>query len=195
MLLLFGPPIADTVPPTVQITSPAEGQVLDYEEDFDLVITLDDDRRPQIIDTFIFFDDVQAADAILINKTHTFPVNGGDPPGGHGLSDGPHTIRVDITDESGNPGTAEVTFEIVGSPVEQPSGSTGAGSDDGVDESGDTGDLPGGTGTSGATGLDMGSGDDGCSCNGVRSRPGTGALLLLVLAGLRRRRARSSRRA
>ena len=102
---------------------------------------------------------------------------------------------MDITDESGNPGTAEVTFEIVGSPVEQPSGSTGAGSDDGVDESGDTGDLPGGTGTSGATGLDMGSGDDGCSCNGVRSRPGTGALLLLVLAGLRRRRARSSRRA
>ncbi|MEX1362026.1 MAG: hypothetical protein AB1Z98_02805 [Nannocystaceae bacterium] len=200
MLLLFGPPIPDQVAPTVVIQSPAEGEVFDYDDDFDLTIVLDDDRRPQVMDTVIFFDDDEAADAVLIDKVHTFPVSGGDPPGGHGLSNGLHTIRVDTVDEAGNPASDEVTIEIVGSPVVDPGG-TGGGSG-GVDESGGgTEGTPGGTagdGTGsvggGASGFGEPTSDQGCGCHSAGS-PRSGAprygasLLLLVLAGLRRRRA------
>ncbi len=120
MLLLFGPPILDDVAPTVVIDTPAEGQVLEYTEDFDLTITLDDDRRPQVLETSIFFDGAVEASTSLINATLTFPVNAGDPPSGHGLSNGFHTIRVDIADEAGNPASAEVTIEIVNARLATP---------------------------------------------------------------------------
>jgi hypothetical protein len=190
MLLLFGPPIPDTAAPSVVIVSPTEGQVLDYAEDFDLTVTLDDDRRPQVLSTQVYFDDVQAADTSLINSTLTFPVNGGDPPAGHGLSDGPHTIRVDITDEAGNPASAEVTVEITNSPFGM------ADADTGIDASGsttgDSGDEPpeGTAGTSDPTITPSQDDDDeGCACRAA-TRPGAGAglLVLLVMGLLRRRR-------
>ncbi len=193
MLLLFGPPIPDTVAPSVVIEAPLEGEVIEYTEDFDLTITLDDDRRPQILSTQVYFDELKAADTVLINATLTFPVNGGDPPAGHGLSNGFHTIRVDIEDEAGNPASAEVTIEIVNSPFGNGDGDTGvdesggASGDSGADES--PGDTGGGTGQP-TTGPDLdGTSDEGCGCRAPRSGPASGAgLLLLLAAGLRRRR-------
>jgi hypothetical protein len=188
MLLLFGPPIPDLTAPSVVIVSPAEGEVIDYATDFDLTITLDDDRRPQVLATQIFFDDVEAADGSFVNTTLTFPVRGGDPPTGHGLADGLHTIRVDIADEAGNPASAEVTFEIVGSPF-------GSVDDTGQDESGGTtgdgGEPPAdeGEGSSGVP-IDPGLGDDepeGCGCRAPDSRPRAGWLAWIALGALRRR--------
>ena len=141
MLALFGPTIPDESAPSVTIDSPIAGEQIDYAANFDLTITLDDDRRPQVLDTLIYFDDVEAASGSFVNSTLTFPVTGGDRPTGHGLSNGMHTIRVDITDEGGNPASAAVTFEIVGSPVEGED-ETGAGSSGG----GSTGDGEGSSG-------------------------------------------------
>lgn len=193
MLLLFGPPIPDETSPSVVIDAPTEGQVIEYAADFDLTVTLDDDRRPQVLATTILFDDVEAGAGSFVDSTLTFPVNGGDPPMGHGLANGSHTIRVDITDEAGNPASASVTFEIVGSPV-------GNADDTGGDESGgsssDGGDPP--SETSDGTGeppIDPGLGnedeaDEGCACrtSGPRSGPRAGLLALLVVGLVRRRR-------
>jgi len=194
MLLLFGPPIPDEAAPTVTIDAPSEGEVIEYTADFDLVITLDDDRRPQVLATQIYFDDVEAADGSFVNSTLTFPVNGGDPPVGHGLTNGMHTILVDITDEAGNPASASVTFEIVNSPVATGDESTGA--DESGGTTGDTNEPPdeGNEGDeTGSPPVDPGlgdDGDDGCSCRAPDGRLGPGAgLLALLLLGLRRRRA------
>lgn len=191
MLLLFGPPIPDSVAPTVVIETPLDGEVIEYTADFDLTITLDDDRLPQVLSTQVYFDELEAADTSLINGTLTFPVNGGDPPSGHGLSNGPHTIRVDATDEAGNPASAEVTIEIVNSPF-------GNADDTGVDESGgstsDTGgEPPQSTSDTGdattAPSLDESS-DEGCGCRapGSGPRPGAEWLVLAALGLIRRRR-------
>lgn len=193
MLLLFGPPIPDENPPSVVIDAPLPSAVIEYAADFDLTITLDDDRRPQVLATQISFDDVEAAAGSFVDSTLTFPVNGGDPPTGHGLSNGPHTIRVDITDEAGNPASASVTFEIVGSPFGNP-GEDDTGMDESGGTTGDSGDPP--ASSSDETGdppPDPGLGDtsdEGCGCRAPGSRFGAGAgfLALLVLAGARRRR-------
>lgn len=196
MLLLFGPPIPDASAPSVVIESPAEGAVIDYAADFDLTITLDDDRRPQVLATQIYFDATEAADGSFVNSTLTFPVNGGDPPAGHGLADGMHTIRVDITDEAGNPASAEVTFEIVNSPFGS-ADETGASESGGSTDDGDEPPADGSGGSSGAPpdpGIDDDS-DEGCGCRAPGARSWSGAVwLALVGVGLfRRRRAHSPR--
>jgi MYXO-CTERM domain-containing protein len=197
MLALFGPTIPDTIAPTVSIDSPADGAELDFEETFDLTITLDDDRRPQVMNTVIFIDDVEQADAVLINTTVSFPVNGGAAPEGHGLGNGPHTIRVEVTDESGNPSTDEVTITIVNGP-DAPGGEdetgAGTGGDGGTaadggtaDDGGDDGDDEGGaTGE----GVDRGGDDEGgCACSTERASTSKLPWLWgLVLLGVRRRR-------
>jgi hypothetical protein len=190
MLLLFGPPIPDQIAPSVVIDSPAEGEVIDYAANFDLTVTFDDDRRPQVLATVIYFDETEAADGSFVNSTLTFPVNGGDPPAGHGLADGPHTIRVDITDEAGNPATAEVTFEIINSPF-------GSADDTGQSESGGStgdGDEPPAEGSEGSSGAppDPGLGDEsdeGCGCRAPAAQtwPGAGWLVLIALGLVRRR--------
>lgn len=193
MLLLFGPPIPDEAAPTVTIDAPLEGDVFEYEADFDLTVTFDDDRRPQVLATQIYFDDVEAADGSFVNGQLTFPVNGGDPPSGHGLANGMHTIRVDIADEAGNPATASVTFEIVNSPIDNGDESTGADETGGT--TGDTGEPPaeGTDDETGAPPLDPGpgdTGDEGCGCRAPDERPGPGVgWLVLIALGFVRRRA------
>jgi len=191
MLQIFGPPVPDQIAPSVVIEAPTEGQIFEYEDDFDLTITLDDDRRPQVLDTLIFFDETEAASTSLINATLTFPVGGGDPPGGHGLSNGLHTIRVEITDEAGNPAMAEVTIEIAGSPF---GNADETGADDTMGDASGTEGLPGGTmgGGSSAGPFVDGTGDEGCGCRSYSSGMGSGAWMLMLLAAgtgmIRRRR-------
>lgn len=191
MLLLFGPPIPDEVPPHVTIDSPTEGQVIEYTEDFDLTITLDDDRRPQVLDVHVLLDRVEETSAELHNSTFSFSVNGGDPPGGHGLSNGLHTVTVEITDEAGNPASAEVAIEIVGSPFGDPDGGfeipdgEGTGHDD---DPGSNDERPGAS----ADPFENPDLDAGCGCR-TRSFPPGSALLVLLMALGRRRRHRPAR--
>jgi MYXO-CTERM domain-containing protein len=190
MLLLFGPPIPDQTSPSVVIVAPADGEVIDYEADFDLTVTLSDDRLPQVLATQVYFDELQAADTSLIDGTLTFPVNGGDAPGGHGLSNGPHTIRVDIADESGNPASASVTIEIVGNPAGDTAGDTGVDESGGSSGGGDSGASEGSEGSGGPpVAPGQGDTDEGCSCTAPTRPLGAGAGLVALLAlGLRRRR-------
>lgn len=191
MLLLFGPTIPDEGAPSVTIDAPGAGEVIDYAANFDLVITLADDRQPQVLATQIYFDDVEAADGSFVNSTHTFPVTGGDKPTGHGLPNGMHTIRVDIADEAGNPASASVTFEIVNGPEDANVDETGAESSGG--STGDAESTSGGSQDTGESPVDPGLGDDaseGCGCRTPSTPLGPGAGLLALLAlGLRRRRA------
>ena len=205
MLALFGPTIPDQTPPTVTIDDPLDGTTLDYEAAFDLTITLDDDRRPQVMQTIIYFDDVMATTTSLIDATHTFGIPGGDAPAGHGLSNGPHTITVEITDESGNPASDEITIVIEGNPAGDDGGVDETGGDDGdgtdgpddgdgdEEEEEDDDDESGGDG-SGDAGNQMDDGTaSGCSCRTTarhrREGPAAAwALLALVSLGLRRRR-------
>ena len=193
MLALFGAPVPDLVPPTVAISSPAEGAELDYSADFDLTFVLDDDRRPQIFDIVVYFDDVEATDAVLIDQEHTFPVAGGDAPAGHGLFNGPHTIRIEALDEAGNVASDEVTFVIVGgneAPAGDGSGGDGSGGDAGDGTAGSGGD--GTAGGDATAGLDGGRGNDdgGCACATTPPGGGTRAAwwMLAPLLLLRRRR-------
>ena len=178
MLALFGPPVPDNTAPTITIESPADGAVLDYDEDFELSFTLDDDRRPAILETAVAFDETIALEELFLNTTISLPVSGGDPPGGHGLSNGDHTIRVEIVDESGNPASAEVTITIQNGPG--PAADDGNGDDDNDGGTGEgEGDESGGTG--GADGD-----DGGCGCR-TKSPSAWSWLALLLLAGIRRR--------
>ncbi|MEM6991581.1 MAG: MYXO-CTERM sorting domain-containing protein [Myxococcota bacterium] len=185
MLALFGPPLLDTTAPTVTIDNPLDGAVLEYEEDFDLTITLDDDRRPQVLATRIFLDGEEEAANALINTTLTFGIPGGDA--GHGWSNGEHTIRVEADDEAGNPAFDEVTVTIVNSPNggddggedETGAGTAAADGDAGSDDEGD------GTGDGGA----MDGGDkDACACTSDPAPAPMAMLGLIGLLGLRRRR-------
>jgi MYXO-CTERM domain-containing protein len=179
----------------VSIDEPTDGSAFAYEDDWHLVITLQDDRTPQVLHTSIFFDDNEViADQQFLNTTLDCPINGGDPPMGHGLSSGAHTIRVEITDEGGNPASTEVEIEIMGGPASADT-SGGAGTSGGNPEDSSGGDEDPGTdgGTSvTATGPMMG-GDDGGGCNCDIDRNDTRALPLfaamLVLARRRRTRA------
>lgn len=189
LLLLFGPPVPDNIAPSVVIDEPVEGATFGYTDSWNLVITLNDDRTPQVLVTSVFFDDTEViADQQFVNTTLDFPITGGDAPQGHGLSEGTHTITVEITDEAGNPATAEVSFEIMGGPVSADT-SGGAGSsgepEDTSDGDEDAGTEGGGVTTTGPT---MNGDDGGCSCtiddDDARALP----MLVLLALGLRRRR-------
>ncbi|MBX7084684.1 MAG: retroviral-like aspartic protease family protein, partial [Nannocystaceae bacterium] len=178
LLLVFGPTVPDTVAPSVSIDEPTEGAQFAYQDDWNLVLTLDDDRKPQVLTTTIYFDDVAAVeDSKFLDATLDFPIKGGDAPTGHGLGNGTHTIRVEIVDESGNEASAERSFVIVDAPAS--ADTTGGGSEggssggsDGTEEGG-TGDDGGSTGGPAATG---GSGEDsGCACTSGAAGPGGSA--------------------
>jgi len=198
MLALFGPPILDSTAPTVTIDNPLDGQVLAFDENFDLVITLDDDRRPQVLRTDIIFDGVEVNSTALINTTVSFGINGGPAPSGHGWSNGPHTIRIDIEDESGNPASAEITVMVEGNPDGggDDGNADGTGDDDDDDDNGggpgggddDDDDDDGSDGTGDGGAMDDDGGDKACAC---RSSDTPAPLALMVLLGLvvaRRRR-------
>jgi MYXO-CTERM domain-containing protein len=181
MLLLFGGPILDTVPPTVTIDSPAEGASLACPVNFDLVLTLSDDRLPASLDTAILLDGLEVAGQTYVNGTLTFPINGG-------ISPGAHTFHVDIADESGNPASAEVHFTVQDNPADPECAQTGTSGTSGSSDGGSDTNVP--TTSVGTAGVDgTGGGDDGCGCSAPRrAGPPVAAVALLVAATARRRR-------
>jgi hypothetical protein len=203
MMLIFGPSVPDTEAPLVGILSPADDATIDGGE-FDLVIGLQDDQRPAVMNTTITISGPSLpepieSDGAFASPTEslTFPISG--------LPDGEYTIRLDATDESDNAASpAQIAITVVGSDVEpaeddgaDSSGGGGSGSDDGGDDDegdDDEGDDGGSdvTGDVGATG-DRG-GAEGCACiaNGSADLPANrGWLALLVIPALARRRRRS----
>ncbi|RMH00071.1 MAG: hypothetical protein D6705_01180 [Deltaproteobacteria bacterium] len=199
MLWLFGPGVPDAVPPTVTIDAPADGAVLPYPAVFDLVVTIADNQSPQLVDTFVFFDDVEVLTGTFVATTLKFPVDGGVDPG-------PHTIRVEASDEDGNLGMAEISIQV----GEGGGGTSGGGSTSGAgttsgEASGtgatsgmaSTGGLGGGSGgdTDGSAGT--AASDEGCACRSAGSQgaplnPASWALLFVPWLSTRRIRRRPS---
>ncbi len=175
MLALFGPPIPDQTAPTVTIDSPLEGEELPCPADFDLTLTLTDDRRPHSMIITILLDGSEVTGGLYVDQTHKFPIHGG-------ISPGPHTWRVEAVDESGNPASAEVNFTLVTNPNDPACAMGGASTSDS-----DSG-TDGGSGGSGTTGP-MGEGDDekGCACTTTAIGAPWAAGLLVLPMGFRRR--------
>ncbi len=105
MLLLFGGPIPDTGAPGVEFLVPSEGQALPCPANFDLTFVLSDNWTPHSLDMKLFLDGTEVASGFYVDTTLKFPISGGIDPGAH-------TWRVELVDESGNPGSGEVNFTL-----------------------------------------------------------------------------------
>lgn len=175
----------DDDPPTVTITAPADGQELPSGEpvaiDIDAV-----DPGWGVQEVWIAIEGMEQ------------PVRDGYPPYGFSgliFPDGVFEVVAYASDWAGHVGMSEPVRIGVGMPVPdepEPEESTGA-----VDSSGGNVDSSGGVGGSTGEGTDdstgPGLGDDGgggggCGCRSTATPPGSAALVLLALAGLRRRR-------
>lgn len=185
MLMLFGPRQPDEVAPVVSIVSPSDGAHV--PNSFSLVLELHDDIAPQVFATNITFVDGFES-AVDLAGPGVFPVALNDVP------DGVWTIDVATRDVAGNEGSASITITVgAGEPAaEDESGSgttdTPATTTGDADGSGDA-DSSDGDSSDGGGALDD---DGGCAC-GVGLSP-AGWHWLMLLAPLRRRASRRSRR-
>lgn len=181
MMMMFGPHVPDLTGPTVEIAEPADGAVVDST--FDLVVDLADNFSPQVFDVVVYLDGVEGASGAYVDTTLVFPIMN--------LPDGDYVIRVEATDEDGNPGMDEVAFAVGESDGD---GGTDDGDDDGDGDTGDDGQGDGGgdgDGDGDADDVDGGAGDaEGCGCDAPGGTPAAASLIPLVL-GLRRRRPRA----
>ncbi|MEX1368076.1 MAG: hypothetical protein AB1Z98_33410 [Nannocystaceae bacterium] len=103
MLLLFGPALADTTAPILEITSPPDGSTFVLPSTIALLGDIEDDLDPQFYglqvydgDQLIFDDTRVALDLLLVN-----------PP------EGDYDLRVVLTDEAGNATEDTVSFTIL----------------------------------------------------------------------------------
>jgi hypothetical protein len=191
LLALFGPNAPDTQAPTVQITSPSNGDTFPVGASFQIQVSANDDIGVAVV--YLFNDDQQ----IESDDSEPFGWSVVDVP------EGTYSFHVEAHDLAGNVGVSN-TVSVTVSDV--PQGNTGGGSGDGGDSGGgdgasddggsgvpgsDDGDdwaedddnaLPGGFGRNGT--------DAGCSCRtdlpGGRDRSAAW-LWLLALAFVRRR--------
>ncbi len=198
LLELFGESIPDTIAPTIEITAPADGDVI--VGDFDLTVSFADDQHPVVIDATITL----AQDGEPLGEPQAgsyagpmelpFPIVG--------LPAGEYTITVDGTDESGNPASDMIAITIEDAVSDESDDDAGpadgteddAGddtTDDGADDDADDDDDGSGgsdTGDPGETASDR-----GCACRSTASPTSAAALGLCVLALARRRRATPTR--
>lgn len=195
LLMIFGPPGADLVPPTLEILAPLEGEAFASGTDFELVIRMIDDVPPQLFEVYASID-VDAVGDQLGNPQWgpelTLPVDG--------LPDGEHFIRIDIADQQGNPATATVSFVIGVAPGDTGGGGSGGssgaadsgGHDGGSEHAPAAGSTGEGEGTDGPAPGDAGANgeaDDGCGCRADGgSRPLGWVWTLVVFTPARRRR-------
>ncbi|HET6581933.1 MAG TPA: hypothetical protein VFG69_00775 [Nannocystaceae bacterium] len=190
LLAYFGPNEPDIVAPTVNILEPEDGAEYPAPADVSVAVEVTDDHDGAGWRLVITPEggDPQIADAIQFETSW----NLGDLP------QGVYTIRVEAIDHDRNEGADEVTVYVGEDAPEttgaadssggdpDTGGNVSAGTDDG-DEDDDDNDGSGGP----MQDDDGGPSDRGCTC-GVRdaSLPPFGAGMMIVLAGLRRRRGR-----
>jgi len=154
-------PQTDSNPPTVAITSPADGATV--APSFGVSVAATDDVGVTSVELYI--------DGTLVAELATAPYDFTAPGT---LTDGPHTVQAIASD-----GFNEVSTEIT---VTQSTGDPG-GDGDGGD--GDGGDGDGGDGDGGGGG---GGDSGGCSVDTSSNAPYSGLVLLFGLAFLARRR-------
>jgi MYXO-CTERM domain-containing protein len=199
LLALFGPNEPDTQAPTVQITSPNDGDGFGVGADFEIQVSANDDTGIQIL--------------YLFNHGQQIESDTSEPYGWSvvGAPEGTYEFHVEAHDLAGNVGVSNtVTVTVSDVPQGNTSGSGGGGGSDG-----DSGDSGGGGSPDGDGGDASGGGDDGfdaededalpggfghggagdgCSCRTdlVSGRGRAAAWMgLLALALVRRRRRRS----
>ncbi len=203
LMALFGASAPDMKPPTVQITSPSDGQVLG--PDFDIIVEASDDVGVAEVQ---LFTDGQLATTWDVGPFSTKAMN--TPAGAYcftasALDDSGNKadsgeVCVTVTENS-QPDPATTTGEPDPDPPTTGAGETGGGSGSGAESTGGEGDGGGTSGsaeggepspdsaTFGDPGLPPGYGQDdgGGACN-VEPRPLPLAGLALLLLGLLRRR-------
>lgn len=190
MLELFGPSIADTSAPLLEIIFPTEGAVI--EGDFGLMVRFADDQSPAVIRASILVEGAALEMPVQQDGAYAAPVELEFPI--QGLPDGEYTISIDGQDESDNPASDAVTFTIIGNPAPvEGESETDSGSDSATESASGT---AGGQGTvgSGPNGGpsdtfsgSSGDGGEGCGCQSP-APPTLGWASLLVLGLLSRRR-------
>jgi hypothetical protein len=165
LLLIFGDATPDDAAPTVEIVSPIDGAMLDAGA-FDLVLDVQDNEKPALVEITVTIDGENLDTARQDSTTFATPAELTIPL--EALPDGQFVIRVDATDESGNPASTEVT--VTRGTVGETEGGTGQ------DSAGDT-----------ETGAEQDGGGDGCRSGRA---PGYVAWWLLPLIGVRKPRRR-----
>lgn len=193
LLFVFGESIADTIAPTVVITSPADGDTV--ESSFQLVVDIADDQSPVVVEMTITISGGALPGPVTDGGAYAgpdavpFPIDG--------LPDGEYTLRVEGLDESGNPASDEITVTVQSASTDgtstsatEPEGSSGGPVDpSGTAASADDGTTPAGTDEGGDDTSSAGGGavsDAGCGCRATPNR--FAALPLLAIAWLPRRR-------
>jgi len=181
--------ITDEEPPEVTVASPTQGTELESGALVTIEVNAVDSGYG-VEEVWIEIDGMEQA----VRETYPpffFP----DVP----FPDGVYTIVAHAVDWAGNEGVSPaVTIGINAEVPDEPSGSTGTGTDDSSgDGTGGEGPTTGDPESTGAstdpgptTGVQEtdGDGDPGCGCSTPTTGGWSGALLLLGLFGLRRRR-------
>lgn len=186
LLALHGPSVADTQGPSVEITYPQDGALVE-EDEFSIVVRVEDNLSPFLMDGSLVLESAALEAPIAFDQALLGPADLAFPV--QGLPDGQYTLTFVAFDESDNSGSDEVSFEIGDAPMDS-GASTGEADDDAA--TGETGDGEVDTGEAEpTTGLDA-SGDDaigrGCGCR--QAPPSTAPLFLSLLGLLRLRRRR-----
>jgi uncharacterized protein (TIGR03382 family) len=175
LLTLFGPSIPDTTGPVVLITAPLSGTTFEPGSAFTVLVTITDDS--QVAETELYING-QYVD-VDTSAPWGFQVN--DVPSGL------YAIEVVATDEYDNQGLSTPISILV----------AGGDAQDSEGDEGDPADGSGGAGSGSGSGSDggetEGAGQDedgkGCGCAQSGGTPAFAAGPLLLLLGLRRRRA------
>jgi hypothetical protein len=195
LLLVFGASIPDVAPPSVEITAPEDGAVIDG--DFELVVDIADDQSPVVMDMTITITSPALPEPVPFDGAYAGPTSISFPI--DGLPDGEYTIHVDGVDESGNPASDEIAVTVSTPGAEgtttAATGADGTGddSDGATDPSGAGTEDPGtdaGTDADGSSSGQpaAGASESGCACAHDSSAPPTRWLPLVACAWLLRRR-------
>jgi MYXO-CTERM domain-containing protein len=174
----FGPNSPDTVPPTVVMTAPTDGQVFESGEGVSIAVSVTDDYLgfgwklvvPELDQELPVYDGTTAWNLV--------------PP------DGAYTVRVEAIDHDGNVGFAEAKIYVGVEPEPEPMSTSG---EESGEESGNSpteqsgGESDGETDPQTTTDPDMMGDDKGCSCR-TEAPPPVWLLGLGLLVGARRRR-------
>ena len=185
LMALFGPAQADEGPPTVSITSPADGATFEVGADFEVTATASDDVAVASVDLYVDGQFQQSDNSAPYSWS---VVN---------IPAGTYEFYAVAKDLAGNEAMSDVVTIGVGeAPPTTTSGSGGdAGGDGGDVGGGGTGDG-GGTGAGGGTAADSTAlppgfgedgGDEGCGCRQAPSAPTALWLAMGLLPFVRRR--------